>query len=101
MAAIWAGLDEAERAAIRAAVLAEQPTLRRYPRMLEAACIDRVALAGNASGNGAAGTGRMTRSPQATCRSVMRPGRIVRIGSRAGPWGSGCLAAPLPLPREL
>ena len=31
VAAIWAGMDEAGRAAIRAAVLAEQPTLRRLP----------------------------------------------------------------------
>jgi hypothetical protein len=43
IAAIWAGLDEAERASIRDAVLAEQPRLRRFPRLLEAACIDRAA----------------------------------------------------------
>jgi hypothetical protein len=55
MAAIWAGLDEPERAAIRAAVLAEQPMLRRFPRLLEAACIDRAAQAGTAGGPGPSG----------------------------------------------
>jgi hypothetical protein len=43
MAAIWAELDEAAREAIRAAVLAEQPMLRRYPGLLEGACISRAA----------------------------------------------------------
>jgi hypothetical protein len=45
VAAAWAGMDEAEREAMRAAVLAEQPMLRRHPALLEAMCIDRVALA--------------------------------------------------------
>jgi hypothetical protein len=46
MQAVWAGLSEPERAAIRAAVLAEQPMLRRYPTVLEAACVARLARAG-------------------------------------------------------
>jgi hypothetical protein len=44
-AAIWAGLDETERAVIRAAVLADQPRLRRFPALVEALCIDRAAHA--------------------------------------------------------
>jgi hypothetical protein len=44
--AAWAALPEAERSAIRAAVLAEQPMLRRFPSMLEAVCIDRAAREG-------------------------------------------------------
>jgi hypothetical protein len=39
----WAGLDEAQRAAIRATVLAEQPILRRSSKMLEAVCAARAA----------------------------------------------------------
>jgi hypothetical protein len=46
--AAWAAMGEAERAAVRAAVLAEQPLLRRYPAMLEAVCIDRAVPAGAA-----------------------------------------------------
>jgi hypothetical protein len=45
MQAVWAGLSEPERAAIRAAVLAEQPKLRRHPPVLEAACVARMAWA--------------------------------------------------------
>ena len=52
LAAIWAALEESERAAIRAAVLAEQPMLRRFPRLLEAACIDRAGHADAAGGPG-------------------------------------------------
>jgi hypothetical protein len=53
--AAWAAMSEAERAAIRAAVLAEQPMLRRYPSMLEAVCIDRAVPAGAADGTGSRG----------------------------------------------
>jgi hypothetical protein len=42
-AEVWAGLDEAQRAAIRATVLAEQPILRRSSKMLEAVCVARAA----------------------------------------------------------
>jgi hypothetical protein len=41
--AIWAGLSEPEQAAVRAAVLAEQPMLRRFPPLLAAACVARAA----------------------------------------------------------
>jgi hypothetical protein len=50
--AAWEALGEAEQAAVRAAVLAEQPMLRRYPSMLEAVCIDRAVPAGTAGGTG-------------------------------------------------
>jgi hypothetical protein len=41
--ALWAALTEPERQAIRAAVLAEHPPFRRYPALLEAACLQRLA----------------------------------------------------------
>jgi hypothetical protein len=41
--AAWAALGDAEKAAIRSAVLAEQPGLRRYAALLEAASIHRLA----------------------------------------------------------
>jgi hypothetical protein len=53
--AVWAAMSEAERAAVRAAVLAEQPMLRRYSSMLEAVCIDRAAPAVAADGTGSHG----------------------------------------------
>ena len=41
MTAAWVAMDDARKASIRAEVLGEQPMLRRFPRLLEAACIDR------------------------------------------------------------
>jgi hypothetical protein len=43
VAVVWAGLAEAERAVIRSAVLAEQPFLKRFPKMFEAYCASRAA----------------------------------------------------------
>jgi hypothetical protein len=42
-AARWVSLPEAQKAAIRAAVLAEQPSLRRFRGMIDALCIARLA----------------------------------------------------------
>jgi hypothetical protein len=50
--AIWAGLSEPEQAAVRAAVLAEQPMLRRFPPLLAAACVARAARDGYGQAEG-------------------------------------------------
>ena len=42
--ATWAAISEFERHAHRAAVLAEHPTLRRFPALVDAACLQRIAL---------------------------------------------------------
>lgn len=42
-AAEWVALTDRERAAIRGAVLAENPALRRFPQIIEATCIQRLA----------------------------------------------------------
>jgi hypothetical protein len=53
----WAALSDRERAAIRAAVLAEHPTLRRFPELIEASCIHRVAESDKAAGEDKSSTG--------------------------------------------
>ncbi len=85
MAAIWAGLDEPARAAIRAAVLAEQPMLRRIPRLLESVCIDRAARTPGRTGRKS--RGRSRRHPDDRGR-----------GWDQRPTESGGLATPLPFP---
>jgi hypothetical protein len=42
-AAAWAALGEPERVTIRTAVLNEHPNLHRFPKVLEAACVSRLA----------------------------------------------------------
>jgi hypothetical protein len=44
--AAWNALSEAQRHAHRTAVLSEHPTLRRFPPMLDAACLQRLPLPG-------------------------------------------------------
>jgi hypothetical protein len=53
----WAALSDREQAAIRTAVLAEHPTLRRFPKLIEASCIHRVAEGDKAEGEDKSSTG--------------------------------------------
>ena len=53
----WAGLSDREQAAIRAAVLAEHPALCRFPQMIEANCIHRLAQGRKAAGEPNSSTG--------------------------------------------
>ena len=45
----WAALSEFERHAHRAAILSEHPSLRRFPAMVDAACLQRLDLGGDAA----------------------------------------------------
>jgi hypothetical protein len=42
--AAWAALTDAEREAVREAVLAEQPICRRFPPLLDAACLQKLTI---------------------------------------------------------